>query len=120
MEGGWAAAAQFQQPVAWDLSTPCVGVDTRQGDAKQFGGDGGGGRLQTFGAGSAERPVRDQVLSYVTIASQQGHLGSMHSVAMTAVYFRSSESAVPFMQESRRGSRRGPRRRGPPLSPTRS
>jgi hypothetical protein len=69
MEGGWAAAAQFQQPVAWDLSTPCVGVDTRQGDAKQFGGDGGGGRLQTFGAGSAERPVRDQVLSYVTIAS---------------------------------------------------
>ena len=58
MEGGWAAAAQFQQPASWDLSTPCVSVDARH-DAKQFDSDEGSGGLCTFSAGGAERPVRD-------------------------------------------------------------
>ena len=86
MEGGWAAAAQFQQPfqqpASWDLSTPCVGVDAMQHDGKQFGGDGGTGGHQSHSAGGVELPVRDRVVSYV-LRSPRGPFARFCSILAT-------------------------------------
>ena len=57
IDGGWAAATHVQQPVSWDMSTPCVGVDGRQHIGSSPDGSGGG--RQSYGTG--ERPVRDSI-----------------------------------------------------------